>query len=557
MASLAETEAAFLRAHEAGDKAAAGVLAAEVQRLRAEPKEPQEQSKLATLGATLGQGFGEMALGAQDLIGKGISAAGGERAGDWLQKDAAEGRQKLAAEAAPYAEANPVTAAVGRVGGQVAGAYLGGRGLGAGATAVGLPRLGQAIGSGGMTTGAPVASRAADLAIRTAGGAVAGGAGAALADPEQAGTGAAIGAALPGGLKAAGTVGAAAGRVIRGPDQAPELAQAIQSARGAGYVIPPSQARPTLLNRVLEGLSGKITTAQNASAKNAQTTNKLASRALGLPDDTVLSPDLLGQIRGIAGQSYDAIAQTGTVQPGAGYTQALDAIAAPFQKTAAAFPNAKPSPVLDLVDSLRSNAFDAASAVEKIKQLRTASDDAFRTGNTDVGRAARDGAKALEDAIETHLAAAGPSNLLAEFREARTLIAKTYSVEKAMNPSTGAVDARKLASQLQKGKPLSGDLRTAAEFAGRFPKAAQTVEGMGSLPQSSPLDWAVGGGLSAATSNPLMLASIAARPAARSLVLSAPVQNRLVPGGISSLAIPWTPAEALTYRAAPVLAADQ
>jgi hypothetical protein len=145
-----------------------------------------------------------------------------------------------------------------------------------------------------------------------------------------------------------------------------------------------------------------------------------------------------------------------------------------------------------------------------------------------VGRASRAGAKALEDALESHLQQAGATDLLRNFRDARQLIAKTYTVEKALNPASGSVDARKLASELKKGKPLTKELRTAAEFGSQFPKASQTIEGMGSLPQTSPLDWAAGGIMSAGLANPMGMLGVVARPAARALTLSPAVQNRLI-----------------------------
>ena len=65
----------------------------------------------------------------------------------------------------------------------------------------GAGALAQSIRTGGFSTGAPVATtlggRAADIATRAAGGAVLGGTTAALINPEEAGTGAAIGAAAP------------------------------------------------------------------------------------------------------------------------------------------------------------------------------------------------------------------------------------------------------------------------------------------------------------------------------------------------------------------------
>jgi hypothetical protein len=328
----------------------------------------------------------------------------------------------------------------------------------------------------------------------------------------------------------------------------------VTAARGSGYVVPPSQARPTLGNRLLEGLSGKITTAQNASARNQTVTNGLAADSLGLAADTKITPDVLKSVRDTAGQAYDAIAQTGTITPSAGYTAALDKIAQPYVTAAQGFPNATPSPVLKLVESLKSPQFDAAAAVEKVKALRTAADDAFRTGNTDIARASKSAATALENALEDHVQQIGNPQLLDNFRDARQLIAKTYSVEKALNPTTGSVDARKLGAQITRGKPLSGGLADAGNFANRFPKAAQAVEGMGSLPQTSPLDFAVGGGLSMGTGNPLMMATLLARPAARSAVLSPMVQNRL----IQPAASPGNRAlEQLIYRSAPAIGADR
>jgi hypothetical protein len=448
------------------------------------------------------------------------------------------------------AETDSLAFGAGKLAGEVAGTLGVGSGVANALTrvaprvAAAAPNVVNAIRTSGMTGG--------NLLRRTAGGAVAGGAAAGLVDPEQATTGALIGGALPGAMKVAGMAGNKLGGVIKGPAQTLDMAASVKQARDAGYVIPPTQANPTLRNRVLEGFSGKITTAQNASAKNQTVTNRLAAEALGLPADVKITPDSLKSVRDAAGQAYQAIGGSGTVAPGPAYTKALDAIEAPFLKAAQGFPNAKPSPVLDIVESLRSPSFDAGSAVEKIKALRTAADDAFRSGNTDIARASRAGAAALEDALEAHLA--GNPQVLKAFRDARQLIAKTYTVEKALNPTTGAIDARKLAAELKKGKPLTGDLKAAADFAAQFPKAAQTVEGMGSLPQTSPLDWGLAGGLSMATSNPLMLASVMARPAARAAVLSPMVQNRLIqssgPNALQRLASNPDLVQ-LGYRAAP------
>lgn len=446
----------------------------------------------------------------------------------------------------------------GKLAGEIAGTTgVGGfiaKGVGLAAPALAAraaPAL-DALRTAGMSAGG--VGGASGLALRTGAGAVTGGAAAGLVNPEDAGMGAGVGAALPGGLKALGSAGRAVGGALRGPQQTPEIAAAVQSARQAGYVIPPTQARPTLGNRIMEGFAGKLTTAQNASAKNQGVTNRIAAEALGLAPDAKITPDVLNSVRKAAGQAYDAIGQTGAVTPPPSYTAALDAITAPFLKAAQGFPNAPPSPVIDLVESLRSPSFDAAAAVAKVKQLRTQADDAFRKGDTDIARAAKAASKALEDALDGHVQTLGNPALLQEFRDARQLIAKTYTVQKALNPASGSVDARKLAGELKKGKPLSGGLKDAASFGLQFPKASQAIEGMGSLPQTSPLDWAALGSMSAVTGNPLMMLGTLARPAARAAVLSGPVQNRLLqqPAGNALNALQSPELQQFILRGAPV-----
>jgi hypothetical protein len=234
-------------------------------------------------------------------------------------------------------------------------------------------------------------------------------------------------------------------------------------------------------------------------------------------------------IRNKAGEAYSKISSVGEIVPGDKYFESLDKIAEPFIKTQKAFPNSKPSPVLDVVNSLKSESFDASAAIEKIKQLRTAADDAFKSGNTDVARASKNAAKTLEDAIEDHLVKLGDSTLLKDFKDARQLIAKTYTVEKAANTVTGTIDAKKLAAELKKGKPLSEELKTVAEFSTQFPKATQTTEAMGSLPQISPLDFATAI-IGSSSGNPAAGGAVLARPGLRALALSNPVQNRLIQG---------------------------
>jgi hypothetical protein len=458
-----------------------------------------------------------------------------------------------------------MVAPVGRIAGNIAATAPVGGALAAPVRAA-APRLANALASGGFSTGAAAApglgARAADMGLRMAGGGVTGGVAAGLIDPDSAGAGAALGAALPPALKAVGATGNALGRVIAGPTVPENIRAGVEAARAAGLVVPPTQARPTLANRLMEGFAGKITTAQNASARNQPVLNELAKKAIGADD---LTPEGLAAVRKTANSAYDQLAQVGQFKADDAFKAALEKAGASTKEMQKNFPELVNSKVDDLVSGLSSRGeFDAQSTIEAIKQFRSngsANRIAIDPAQKALGKAQMQIAGALEDMIDRNLQAAGSKNLLDGYRAARQTLAKVYDVEKALNPASGNVDAKKFAALLKKGRPLTGELKTIAEFGSQFPKAAQTLEGMGSLPQSSPLDWTAAGMASLATSNPLMMAGVLARPAARAATLSPMVQNRLAtaPAGQNALAqLLADPAvQQALYRSQPALAADR
>lgn len=531
MATLEQLHDALIKADASGNVDDARAFAAEIQKMRS--VQPESPSMMQSIK----QGVGNLAAGAvrgAGSIGATLLApfdiAEDALAGKGLSMDRNNARRAGidAGLQSMGAEPDSMMYKGGKLAGEIAGTAGTGNVLSLGAKGMGAaPTVVNALRTGGMTTGGGQ-TLGRELATRAGAGALVGGASTALVSPEDAGMGAMIGGALPVVAKGAGMAGNALGKAFGKAEQTPEMVNAISKARDAGYVIPPTQANASLGNRLVEGFSGKITTAQNASAKNSQVTNSLAAKALGLPANTKITPEILTDIRVAASNASGEIAKTGTITPTKAYNDALDKLAETHLTAAKGFPNAKESPVISLVDSLRTPSFEAGSALAKIRELRSAADDAFRKGDTDIARASKGAAKALEDAVETHLQDIGDPALLNKFRDARTLIAKTYTVEKALNSTTGTVDARKLGAMVNKGKPLTGELRQAGEFANRFPKANQTIEGMGSLPQTSPLDWAAAGGISMASGNVLPMLGAGARPLARKLALSDIVQNRLV-----------------------------
>lgn len=311
--------------------------------------------------------------------------------------------------------------------------------------------------------------------------------------------------------------------------------QNVADMRAAGYVVSPSEINPSTLNRAIEGIAGKLSVRQLASSKNQEVTNRLVREDLGVPENTPLTPELMSQIRKDAYQvGYAPVEAAGAIRPGAAYKRDLDTIAQQFKGAARSFPAAVSDEVGNMIDSLKVKQFDAADGVKMAQVLRDQSSKSYANGDKAMGKAQRAAATAIEDQIERGLSGLGQNGaeMLNSFRSARQLMAKTHSVEAAMNPATGNIEAQKLAAQLRKGKPLSGNLETAANAAAAFPKNFQSMESVGAIPGISPLDVFGGaslGALGAASAGPggaLLAAAPVARPLARSAALSPQYQDR-------------------------------
>lgn len=499
--------------------------------------------------------------------GKPISIGGYDLAGQDRRAGMDAGLATLGADASsPAYKVGKITAEIAGTAG-AGGAVANVVGRAAPVVAAAAPNLLNAVRTAGMSGG--------NMLTRAAGGAINGAASAGLVDPSQAGAGAVVGGALPIVVKGAGMAGNALGELLGGPQQTPELAAAIQAARDKGYVIPPTQANPTLANRLLEGLAGKISIAQSASARNAGVTNSLAAQDIGLPAATTITPEALDAVRAKAGEAYAAVAGAGK----------FNAAGADLPKSAGVVNDYN-----KLTISPQSTV-DASDLVNAWKKANADAGDYFKAygrsahpDDKEAANAAAANANAIHDFLTTQMGAlegktsdqllnevaagrlsiadfvkqtlsansraAGAPGAVDALDAARTRIAKTYNVENAMNGATGTVDARKLA----KSDYLTGGLKDAADFASRFPKAAQTPEAMGSLPGVSPLDWAT----SAITPSKLIsLLSLGTRPAARSLALSPFIQNRLIqnqgPNALAEL-LGNPRLAALGYRSAPTSA---
>lgn len=206
----------------------------------------------------------------------------------------------------------------------------------------------------------------------------------------------------------------------------------LRPAQDAGYVLPPSAIKPTAVGNAIESFAGKTALKQEAEIRNQQVTNALVRRELRMPENAPITEESLNALR----------------------TQA----AAPYREVAAISPMA--DRILQRLRDARAEAtvnfrhYDMTGTPQSLRDARAA--DAQAT--------------TLERVLERQASAAGRPELVPQLREARTFIAKTYDVERALNVGNGNVDARLIGRAVDRGRPLTGNLETIGRFAEAAPQ---------------------------------------------------------------------------------------
>jgi len=322
--------------------------------------------------------------------------------------------------------------------------------------------------------------------------------------------------------------------------------ETLKLGRNAGYVALPTDVGGSKIGRFLEGVSGKFKTEELASARNQQVTNNLTKKYLGLPEDTPLTIEVLDNARTSVYPAYQAIAETGTIN--LGNNNPFSNIVTGVNKIA----GGKNALMQDIPDNYT---MDAAAAIQKLKELRSDGSAYLRSGTNimkpnpkEVVRGNRYLAEAnkLEKAIENHVVKLGQPELIDQFRNARKYIAKTFTVEKALNPQTGVVDARKIAKQLDQGVPITDELALVGKYAKAFPKTTKVVA-QAPAPFSA-LDLygaGAGTGFDLMTGVPALSLLAPARIASRYGLMTQPVQRMLATPQYTPKTAPFVPYQGL------------
>jgi len=248
----------------------------------------------------------------------------------------------------------------------------------------------------------------------------------------------------------------------------------VLAAQREGFVVTPGSLTPTGANVVKERIAGKTHLEQLASIKNQQMADKVARRAVGLPENSPLTSDSMKSIRKAEyAKGYEPVKNLGNIVADTVFLDDLTNIQSSYTGASKSFPLAVPDEVGNLIKKYTVDKFDAADAVDVIKKLREQASGNFRKGENDLAKSQLDISTALEGQIARNLEASGDpklANLLEQFKASRQRMAISHTIENAIRVGSGSVDAKKLGRDIQNDKFMTGDLKTIAEFANTFPR---------------------------------------------------------------------------------------
>ena len=315
----------------------------------------------------------------------------------------------------------------------------------------------------------------------------------------------------------------------RAPAKLTQAQLVAERAIAEGATLPPTQVNPSFLNRLLEGFSGKQQTGQVASIKNQEVINAQARKALKLPEDTVITPQVLQDYRNLKGQAYDALKSNNAYYTDKQFITDVNKRTSELQKLAN---TTDVSAELNVLNGLKQMSFDGDGLVEQMKRLRYDGESNSMSAdpkNAALGKAQKFAARQLEDLAERNLQNFNQPDVMGNFKQARQDIAKSYTIEKSLNAATGDVSGAKLGQRAAQNKIVPNELQALANAAAAYPTAFQNTARIGSVPGISPLDVGAAGVAAASAGNPSLLGAVIGRPAVRAGITSPVFQRNMLP----------------------------
>lgn len=357
----------------------------------------------------------------------------------------------------------------GKLGTQIAGTAGMGGALAKGATmlpgAANIAPLIESIGSGGFRAGGM--QGLAGLGTRATGGAITGGASAGLVNPEDAGLGAMVGAAVPVASAIGGNTMRGVGRAIRGGEVSPEVAALAQKAEGLGIQVPGDRvvnSKP--LNALAASLEYMPLSGRTATVEKMQSQlNRAVSRTFGQDSDNVTMA--LRKAQGDLGSKFDTVLQNNKVKVDDQFLQDLveqDQRASSELETGQASIIQKQ--IEEIVAKAKNGEIDGQAAYNIKKTL-----DRIGQRNSPEAYYASDLRKSLMGALNRSLSPADAS----EFAKVRQQYGTMLDLKKmAQNGADGDISIARLANMKNIGNPELQDL---ADISAQFLRSRESPHG--------------------------------------------------------------------------------
>lgn len=315
---------------------------------------------------------------------------------------------------------------------------------------------------------------------------------------------------------------------VRAAEEAPKQAK-IAQARTIGLKIPPSEATGAPVGRVLEGVSGKVQTEMAFSRDNAKVVNRTINKDIGLTERQSATPANIERLKQKQFAVYDRVRKAGKIASDDAYREELNAVRERTAQEELDYPEDTNELIDKEIKKFDRPSADAGSMLSKIKSLRDRASRNMQSPDAEkfeLGLAQKKIATAMENLIDRQVA---DKSLIADFRKARTQLAKIYNAEDALGPN-GNYSAAVLARMQKRGVPLSGGLKTIAETYQEFPKVMRYVDNLGGHAPFSALDYLVGGVEAVAhpAATARIVGALAGRPLARGIIRSKPYQKAAI-----------------------------
>lgn len=286
---------------------------------------------------------------------------------------------------------------------------------------------------------------------------------------------------LPGAQATAGEVGIArgarAGRIAEQRSaesyaRAPMI-EAAQDANRLGIVLNPASSNPTLANRLKVQLANNPQLNAQLAQQNELKWSDIGKRELGIDPREQLTSKTFETARERIAGPYREVEQIGQLLPDDTVSARISAIRPPDViggKAAASEVGSLVDEALAKIDE----GMTSSEALRNIRQLRSEAQDLYRGDKlTPVERATADAKIGIANALEklVDLNVKDPT-LLDRFRDARTLLAKSYAYEKATDLATGRVDPVAIAKMVGKDDAMTGDIAAIGRIAANFPEVS-------------------------------------------------------------------------------------